>query len=218
MDYLIHQNRLNAGHNSQRNIDMIAEGRNVLVIGGGDTGSDCVGTAIRQKAQSVTQIEILPKPPLSPAIDNPWPEFRKTLKTSTSHEEGCERMWNLSSVRFLGEDGKLTGVEVEEVSWEKKNGILSMKSLPGTKRIIETDFVLLAMGFVHPVHEGLVREFNLELDQRGNIRVDNNHKTSHSKVFAAGDTISGASLVVRAIASGRRAAKEIDTYLNNSEF
>lgn len=217
MDFLIHQNRLNAGYNSDRNNDMIAEGRNVLVIGGGDTGSDCVGTAIRQKADSVTQIEILPKPPISPAIDNPWPEFRKTLKTSTSHEEGCERMWNLSTVKFLGEDGKLTGVQVEEVTWEKKNGLMSMIALPGTRRIIETDFVLLAMGFVHPVHEGLVREFNLELDQRGNIKVDNNLKTSHPKVFAAGDTISGASLVVRAIASGRKAAKEIDTFLKDRE-
>ena len=218
MDYLIHQNRLNAGYQVQRNNDLIAEGRKVLVIGGGDTGSDCVGTATRQKADSVTLIEILPKPPLSPSIDNPWPEFRKTLKTSTSHEEGCERQWNLSSIRFIGDDGNLTGVEVEEVTWEKKNGIMYFKPIPGTIKIIETDFVLLAMGFIHPVHEGLVKEFNLELDQRGNINVDNNLRTSQPKVFAAGDSVSGASLVVRAIASGRRVAKEIDDFLKTRVY
>jgi glutamate synthase (NADPH) small chain len=218
MDYLMHQNRINAGGNFHVNGELIAEGKKVLVIGGGDTGSDCVGTAIRQKAETVTQIEILPKPHVTPSLDNPWPEYRKTLKTSTSHEEGCERMWNLSSVRFIGEDGRLTGVEVEEVNWEKKNGIMSMTVKPGTRRIIETDFVLLAMGFVHPVHEGLVKEFDLELDNRGNIKVNENLQTSIPNVFATGDSVSGASLVVRAIASGRKAAKEIDSFLKTREY
>ena len=215
MDYLSHQNRLNAGQNTLRNESLIAEGRKVLVIGGGDTGSDCVGTAIRQKAEDVTQIEILPKPPLSPAMDNPWPEVRKTLKTSTSQEEGCNRMWSLSSVKFIGEDGCVKGVEVEEVRWDRINGILTMTGIPVTRRIIETDFILLAMGFVHPVHEGLVAEFNLHLDPRGNIKVVDNLMTSQPRVFSAGDSVSGASLVVRAIASGRKAAKEIDRFLTN---
>jgi glutamate synthase (NADPH/NADH) small chain len=194
---------------------MIAEGRKVLVIGGGDTGSDCVGTAIRQRAECVTQIEILPKPPIYPAIDNLWPEFRKTLKTSTSQEEGCERMWGLSSKRFIGDEENVKGVEVEDVKWDKKNGKYTMTCLPGTGRIIESDFVLLAMGFVHPVIDGLVTELGLELDQRGNIKVDQNLMTNRHKVFAAGDSVDGASLVVKAIASGRKAAKEIDRFLKN---
>jgi glutamate synthase (NADPH/NADH) small chain len=213
MDYLTRQNRLNAGQHPSKDENIFAEGRKVLVIGGGDTGSDCVGTAIRQKAESVTQIEILPKPPLSPASDNMWPEFRKTLKTSTSQEEGCERIWSLSSFRFVGQEGHVTGVEVEEVKWDKINGKLSMTCLPATRRIINTDFVLLAMGFVHPVIDGLVSELGLELDQKGNIRVDQNLMTSRQKVFAAGDSVCGASLVVKAIASGRKAAKEIDRFL-----
>ena len=124
---------------------MTAEGRKVLVIGGGDTGSDCVGTAIRQKAQNVTQLEILPKPPFAPAANNLWPEVRKTLKTTTSQEEGCERIWSHSSLKFIGYEGQVTGVEVEQVRWDRINGELSMVSVPGTRRIIETDFVLLAM-------------------------------------------------------------------------
>jgi glutamate synthase (NADPH/NADH) small chain len=216
MDYLVRQNNINAGHYSAKDESLIAEGHKVLVIGGGDTGSDCVGTAIRQKAESVTQIEILPKPPIYPAIDNLWPDFRKTLKTSTSQEEGCERMWSLSSKRFVGEDDRVNGVEVEEVKWDKKNGMFTMTCLPGTQKIIETDFVLLAMGFVHPVTEGLITELGLELDQKGNIMVDQNLMTNRPKVFAAGDSVNGASLVVKAIASGRKAAKEIDRFLNNS--
>jgi glutamate synthase (NADPH/NADH) small chain len=216
MDFLTRQNRINAAHYSSIDDSMIAEGRKVLVIGGGDTGSDCVGTAIRQRAECVTQIEILPKPPIYPAIDNLWPEFRKTLKTSTSQEEGCERMWGLSSKRFIGDEENVKGVEVEDVKWDKKNGKYTMTCLPGTGRIIESDFVLLAMGFVHPVIDGLVTELGLELDQRGNIKVDQNLMTNRHKVFAAGDSVDGASLVVKAIASGRKAAKEIDRFLKNA--
>jgi glutamate synthase (NADPH/NADH) small chain len=213
MDFLTRQNCRNAGQNSMNDDGLLAEGRKVLVIGGGDTGSDCVGTAIRQKAVSVTQIEIMPKPPVSPAPDNLWPDFRKTLKISTSQEEGCNRIWSLSSVRFIGSQGQVSSVEVEEVKWEKIDGKMSMSSLPGTKSIIETDFVLLAMGFVHPVIDGLVSDLNLHLDQRNNIIVDQNLMTSRQKIFAAGDSVNGASLVVKAIASGRKAAKEIDRFL-----
>jgi glutamate synthase (NADPH) small chain len=217
MDYLASQNRINAGQYPQVNEKLSAEGCKVLVIGGGDTGSDCVGTAIRQKAENVTQIEILSKPPLQPSIDNMWPEFRKTFKTSTSQEEGCERLWNLSSVRFFGQDGYVRGVEVEEVIWNKSSGRSSMSILPETRRTIEANFILLAMGFLHPVKDGLVTEFGLEQDNRGNIKVDHNLMTSCNKVFAAGDSVNGASLVVNAIASGRKAAKGIDRFLRNDQ-
>jgi glutamate synthase (NADPH/NADH) small chain len=215
MDFLTAQNKVNSGQLSVTDNPVSAEGKRVLVIGGGDTGSDCVGTSIRQKAKSVTQIEILPKPPLTRSYDNPWPYFSKTLKTSTSHEEGCERFWSLSTLRFVG-DGRITrGAEVEEVSWEFLNGKYVMNPLPETRRVIETDLVLLALGFVHPVLEGLLTELGVELDNRKNVKVDGNQATSIQKVFAAGDTVSGVSLVVNAIASGRKAAKEIDRYLRN---
>ncbi|MCX6329494.1 MAG: glutamate synthase subunit beta [Bacteroidia bacterium] len=215
MDFLSSQNRVNAGILSANDNQIVAEGKRVLVIGGGDTGSDCVGTAIRQKAASVTQIEILPKPPLVRTPDNPWPYYSKMLKTSTSHEEGCERLWNLSTLRFVG-DGRITrGAEVEEVVWESSDDKYLMKPVPGTRRVIETDLVLLALGFGHPVLEGLLTELGMELDHRKNIKVNSSLVTNLPKVFAAGDTVNGASLVVNAIASGRRAAKEIDRYLRN---
>jgi glutamate synthase (NADPH/NADH) small chain len=190
-----------------------AAGKRVLIIGGGDTGSDCVGTAIRQRALSVTQIEIMPKPPENRSADNPWPYYGKILKTSTSHEEGCERFWSLSSLKFIGSENHVTGTEVEEVEWFKTDGRMMMRPIPGTKYIIESDLVLLAMGFVHPVTEDLLDKLELELDARNNVKVDSSLKTSRDKIFAAGDSVSGASLVVTAIASGRRAAKEIDRYL-----
>lgn len=213
MDFLTAQNRVNAGQFSADVNPITATGKKVLVIGGGDTGSDCVGTAIRQKARSVTQIEILPKPQEVRSIDNPWPLFSKTIKTSTSHEEGCERLWAISTLRFVG-DGRITrGAEVEDVAWENKEGRYTMKPVPGTRRIIETDLVLLALGFNHPVLEGLLTELGLELDERKNVRVNINQATNIQKVFAAGDTVNGASLVVNAIASGRKAAMEINRYL-----
>ncbi len=131
MEYLTQQNRVNDGAYVAYDNRITAEGRKVLVIGGGDTGSDCVGTAIRQGAESVTQIEILPKPPDERANDNPWPYWAKTLKTSTSHEEGCERRWSLSTLRFIGMQQRVTHAEVEEVTWKKVNGSFTMKSVPG---------------------------------------------------------------------------------------
>jgi glutamate synthase (NADPH/NADH) small chain len=215
MDFLSIQNRVNAGTITRQDNPMNAEGKKVLVIGGGDTGSDCVGTAIRQKAASVIQIEILPSPPDTRQPENPWPYYSKTLKTSSSHEEGCERLWSLSTLRFVG-DGKITrGAEVEEVSWELIDGKYIMKPEPGTRRVIETDLVILALGFEHPVLDGLLTELGIELDNRKNILVDSCLSTSVPKVFAAGDSVSGASLVVNAIASGRKAAKEIDRYLRS---
>lgn len=216
MDFLSNQNRVNSGLYPASSNSISAEGKKVLVIGGGDTGSDCVGTSIRQKALSVTQIEIMPKPPLTRADNNPWPYFGKVLKTSTSQEEGCERYWSLSALKFVGTDNQVTGVEVEDVEWKIKEGRYSMEIVPGTLRKIDAELVLLAMGFVHPVLDGLLSELELELDHRKNIKVDQNQLTSRKKVFAAGDSVTGATLVVNAIASGRKVAKEIDRFLKES--
>ena len=216
MEFLPLQNRVNSGSLTASDNPINADGKKVLVIGGGDTGSDCVGTAIRQKAVSVTQIEIMPKPPLNRTENNPWPYFGKVLKTSTSHEEGCERFWSLATVRFLGNNNQVTGVEVEDVAWSVKEDKYTMAVLPGTKRIIPADLVLLAMGFVHPVIGGLLSELEVELDQRKNIKVDKNLSTNRQKVFAAGDSVSGATLVVNAIASGRIVAIEIDRFLRKA--
>lgn len=214
LQLLQQQNHVNAGEDIQANERITAKGKKVLVIGGGDTGSDCVGTAIRQGATSVTQIEIMPKPPIGYNPATPWPNYPMILKTSSSHEEGCDRYWSLASKRFIGKNGQLTGVEVAEVEWTKDaaTGKMAMKET-GNTRVIETDLVLLAMGFVHPVHTGLLNDLKVNYDQRGNVAVDANQMSSVAKVFAAGDTASGASLVVRAIASGRKAAAAIDSYL-----
>jgi glutamate synthase (NADPH) small chain len=213
MDFLTQQNKVNDGAYVAYDNRITAEERHVLVIGGGDTGSDCVGTAIRQGAKSVTQIEILPKPPEERSADNPWPYYAKTLKTSTSHEEGCNRRWSLSTLKFHGMQQRVTHAEVQEVKWEKVNGNFKLKAVPGSKEKIEAELILLAMGFVHPVHEGLLAELNISLNSRKNIAVDHSMSTSLEKVFAAGDSTNGATLVVTAIASGRRAAKKIDDFL-----
>ena len=213
MDYLTQQNKVNDGAYVAYDNRITAENRHVLVIGGGDTGSDCVGTATRQGALSVTQIEILPKPPEQRDRDNPWPYNAKTLKTSTSHEEGCERRWSLSTLRFVGMQQRVSQAEVQEVAWEQLNGSYNMKAVPGTIEQIDADLILLAMGFVHPVYEGLLTELEIDLNSRKNINVNHSMSTNVNKVFAAGDAASGASLVVNAIASGRRVAKKIDKFL-----
>jgi len=216
LDFLIAQNKINGGESVDIAETLNAKEKRVVVIGGGDTGSDCVGTAIRQKASGVTQIEILPKPPVVRTSDNPWPFYSRVMKTTTSHEEGCERIWSVSAVRFTGTEGKVSGVEIEDVEWQMTEAGYSMNIIPGTRRVIEADLVLLALGFVHPVTDGLVNELCLELDARKNIKTDKSHSTSIPKVFAAGDAVNGASLVVRAIASGRGAAIEIDRFLRVS--
>ena len=186
-----------------------------LVIGGGDTGSDCVGTANRHHAAQVTQIEIMPKPPVGYNPATPWPMYPQVLKTSSSHEEGCVRRWNLATNRFMGENGVVKGVEVEEVEWiPAEGGGRPQMHKTGRKEIIEADLVFLAMGFVHPVQEGLLTELALSIDGRQNIAVDARQKTSAEKVFACGDAVSGASLVVKAMASGKKAAAEIDCFLS----
>ena len=214
MDYLTQQNRVVAGHQIQEAERIYAGGKSVVIIGGGDTGSDCVGTANRQNAKSIAQIEILPKPPAERELNNPWPYWPNTIKTSSSHEEGCERKWALATKRFIGKNGVLKQIEVVSVNWEKlPDGRMNMVEVPGSIEKIDADLVFLSMGFVHAVHEGLVDGLKLELDGRGNLKTNRNNQTSVPKVFAAGDAASGASLVVRAIFSGRETAMHIDQFL-----
>jgi glutamate synthase (NADPH/NADH) small chain len=214
MEFLTQQNRIVRGNEFGADIRISAKGKNVLVIGGGDTGSDCVGTSNRQRAKGVTQIEILPKPPKERANNNPWPYWPTVLKTSSSHEEGCERKWSLSTKRFIGENGKLKQVELIEVDWKRgENGQWVMEEKAGSNFIMDVELALLSMGFVHAVHEGLVKELGLEVDQRGNLKIDKQYQTSVKKVFAAGDAASGASLVVTSINNGRVAAANVHEYL-----
>lgn len=214
LELLQQQNRVVAGAEIEKGQRITAKGKNVLVIGGGDTGSDCVGTANRQGARSVTQIEIMPKPPVGENPDTPWPYWPVVLKTTSSHEEGCERKWLLDTRKFIGENGKLTAVEVEEVKWEKDANSGRMNLIhTGNVSTIKAELVLLAMGFVHP-EQTLIEQLGLEKDGRSNIKV-NDHKTSVEGVFAAGDASTGASLVVRCIASGRDTAAAIHAYLKS---
>lgn len=193
LDMLAQQNRVLAGQTFGKDERVTAKGKHVLVIGGGDTGSDCIGTSNRQGALSVTQIEIMPKPPVGNNPATPWPQWPVVLKTSSSHEEGCTRRWCLTSNKFIGKDGKLTGVEVEEVEWTPSpdGGRPTMKAT-GKKEIIKADMVLLAMGFLRP-----------EVPEHP------------ANIFYAGDAATGASLVVRCIAGGRKAAADIDQFLKN---
>lgn len=217
MEYLTMENKLVAKDELPVHELIDAKGKNVLVIGGGDTGSDCIGTANRQGAANILQIEILPKPKTLEEINNPWPEpFPMVLKTSSSHKEGCERRWSLNTKRFIGENGILTGVEVAEVQWDKdENGNFVMKEV-GNTEVLKIDLAFLALGFVHPIQEGLIQELNLEVNARKNISTGNDCATNVAKVFGAGDCVSGQSLVVKCIASGRETAKHINSYLSSN--
>ena len=214
MDFLTQQNKKVSGKLVNSEIRILAKDKNVLVIGGGDTGSDCVGTSIRQKARTVTQIEILPKPAEKREDNNPWPYWPNTLRTSSSHMEGCERRWSLSTKRFIGENGMLKQVEIVQVDWKKDgSGRWNMSEISGTEEIIDVEIALLSMGFTQPVHVGLLDALGVEYDQRGNVKVNNKKQTSVEKLFAAGDAEKGASLVVHAIEAGKVAAKNIDAFL-----
>jgi len=219
MNFLRQQNKLNRGLEIPYDYLITARDKNVVILGGGDTGSDCVGTAIRQGAKSVTQIEILPRPREVNGKENPnWPFNPQKLKTSTSHEEGCNRKWSLSTRKFLGDMHHITGLELIGVEWEKGDkGQLQMKEMPGTQEILEADLVLLSMGFVHPVQKGIIDALELKVNSRKNIVTDSRFATSHEKVFAAGDARNGARLVVTAIYSGRQAAEAINEYLGRQD-
>lgn len=216
MDFLIQQNKVVAGQVISNEERVSAKGLKVMVIGGGDTGSDCVGTSVRQKAVSITQIEILPKPGEKRDDNNPWPYWPNTLRTSSSQKEGCERRWSLSTKRFIGENGKLKQVELVQVEWNKdENGRWAMAEVAGTNEIVDVDLVFLSMGFTQPVHLGLLEQLGVEYDARGNVKVDAKKQTSVEKIYAAGDAEKGASLVVHAIEAGKVAAENVDAFLTN---
>jgi glutamate synthase (NADPH/NADH) small chain len=213
MDFLTRANRLVAGEIGEADV-IPARGKAVLVIGGGDTGADCVGTANRLGARSVRQIEILPKPPERTGPGNPnWPYWPNVLRTSSSHEEGCERDWALTAQSFFGE-GRVSSAALVRVDWKSppEGGPPQPVEIPDSAFLVEAGLVLLAMGFLHVRRTRLLDELGVELDQRGNIRTDG-HATSVAGVFAAGDAQTGASLVVNAILHGREAARAIDGFL-----
>jgi glutamate synthase (NADPH/NADH) small chain len=214
MEFLPQQNRRVAGDSmaATGQPEILATDRHVVVIGGGDTGSDCVGTAIRQGARSVTQIEILPRPPESKNPETPWPMWPAIMRTSSSHEEGCHRRWSVLTKSLSGRDGRVAELHACEVDWTRGETGWQMTERPGSDFTLKTDLVLLAMGFLHVVHEGLVEQLGAQWNGRGNLVVRNWMTTAHG-VFAAGDTVRGASLVVHAINEGRLAARAIDHWL-----
>ena len=207
MDFLSQQNR-EVSELKETGERIFATGKNVIVIGGGDTGSDCVGTSNRQGAKSVTQIEILGQPPTERSATNPWPEWPLILRTSTSHEEGVSREWSMMTKEFIGAKGQLTGIKVVDVTFEGGK----LKEIEGTEKVLPCELILIAAGFLHPQKEGLLEQLDVEFDERGNIATQD-FKASADKVFAAGDARRGQSLVVWAIAEGRKVAKEVDAFL-----
>jgi glutamate synthase (NADPH/NADH) small chain len=214
VDYLTQQNKAVAGYQIPSEERILATDKHVIVIGGGDTGSDCVGTANRQGARSVTQLEILPKPPDQRATDNPWPQWAKTYKTSSSHKEGCQRHFNVSTKQFMGANGQVEKLLTARVIWNQdETGRYQMSEIPETEREYPAELVLLAMGFVQVIQEGLVSDLGVELSPRGNILVDENFMTNVEGIFAAGDAKRGASLVVWAIQEGKETAQKIHQFL-----
>ncbi len=214
MDFLLQQNRRNLGDKLDPASDITATGKRVVVLGGGDTGADCVGTSIRHGTESIKQLEILPKPPLERREDNPWPEWPNILRTSTSHEEGGERIYSVLTKSFYGEGGSVKKLRCIKVGWTKDSkNHWQMREIPNTEFEIDADLVLLAMGFVHPEHDGMLKDLGIDLTERGNVKVDCNMMTNVPGIFAAGDMERGQSLVVRAISSGRSAAEKINRWL-----
>lgn len=219
MEYLIQQNRVNAGARMDPDLRITAQGKNVVVLGGGDTGSDCVGTANRQGAKSVQQFELLPRPPKERAPDNPWPQWALIERTSTSHDEGVKRDYCVMTKRLSGENGvlkKLHAVRLEFGPKDPKTGQRPMTEIPGSDFEVEADLVFLALGFLGPVQSGLLEDFGVELNERGNVKADKNKMTSVRGVFTAGDMTRGQSLVVWAIHEGRAAARGVHSYLTQA--
>jgi glutamate synthase (NADPH) small chain len=219
MEFLPLQNKANAGDKVANPI--LATGKHVVVIGGGDTGSDCIGTSIRQGAESVVNFELMPQPPEQENKPLTWPYWPLKLRTSSSHEEGAERDFAVATKRFEGRNGKVESLTACHVEWVKdEKGGMAMKEVAGTEFTIPAQLVLLAMGYVHPVHEGLVDGLGVAKDARGNVRAATegagSYATSVPKVFAAGDMRRGQSLVVWAIREGRQCAREMDAFLMGS--
>jgi len=216
MEFLTQQNRLCLGQKIDEKDRISAEGKKVVVLGGGDTGSDCIGTANRQGATLVMNFELLAKPPKERDTDNPWPQWAFVERTSTSHEEGVQRDYAIMTKGLSGEDGKLKKLHAVRLKFGEKDpatGRRPMEEVPGSEFTVEVDLLLLALGFLGPVKKGMLEELNVELDPRGNVKTDDNRMTSVPGVFAAGDMRRGQSLVVWAINEGREAAKGVHQYL-----
>mgnify|MGYP001313679410 CR=1 FL=1 len=213
MEFLPQQNKVVAGDTIPGQI--MATGKHVIVIGGGDTGSDCIGTSNRHGAASVTNFELLPMPPKDRPASQPWPYYPMKLRTSTSHDEGCERVFAVSTKEFIGKDGKLTHLKTVNVRFapSPNGGPPKLEEVPGSEKIWPADLVLLAMGFTGPETDGVVKQLGCELDNRGNVKADANYATTVPGVFTAGDARRGQSLIVWAISEGREAARGVDTWL-----
>jgi glutamate synthase (NADPH/NADH) small chain len=221
MTFLPQQNKRNAGDTIDPEVSLTANDRHVIVIGGGDTGSDCIGTSFRQGALSVTQLEIMPRPPEKEDKALTWPNWPNKLRTSSSQEEGARRDWSVSTRSIEGENGKVTAINCVRVDWKQDdNGQWQMEEIPGSEFQLKADLVLLAMGFIHPVHAGMLQELGVELDPRGNVKGTTEgtaaYHTSIDKVFSAGDMRRGQSLVVWAIREGRQCARAVDEFLMGS--
>ena len=221
MDFLKQQNkRVSATENKEE--DIFATNKNVIVIGGGDTGSDCVGTSNRHGAKSITQFELLPQPPKERTPFMPWPTYPMILKTSSSHDEGCERHWALGTKEFIGDDqGNLTALKIVDLEWKlaEDGRPARFAEVPGAEKIMPCELALLAMGFIHPQYEGLLQDLGVDLDERGNVRAtEKAFQTNIAKIFSAGDMRRGQSLVVWAISEGRECARKVDEYLMGSSM
>jgi glutamate synthase (NADPH/NADH) small chain len=215
MEFLSQQNKRVAGDKFMRKDEILATDKHVIVIGGGDTGSDCIGTSNRHGAKSITQIELLAKPPAARADDNPWPQWPMIVRTSSSHEEGCERYWSILSKEFIGDKkGNVNALKVVDIKWEvdKQTRKPYFKEIEGTERNLPCDLALLAIGFIHPEHNGVISQLGIELDEKGNVK-DKDYQTNIEKIFSAGDMRRGQSLVVWALAEGREAAIRVDKFL-----
>ena len=215
MDFLTQQNRRVSREKINKIGEITAKNKHVIVIGGGDTGSDCVGTSFRQGAKTVTQLEIMPQPPDKENKSLTWPNWPMKLRTSTSHEEGASRDFSVTTKNFTGTGSSVSEMEIVKVEWENCNdGKMRMNELGTTRNSIPADLVLLAMGFIHPVHDGIIKDLSVDLDSRGNVKANtDNYKTSNNKVFVAGDMRRGQSLVVWAIREGRQCARSVDEFL-----
>jgi glutamate synthase (NADPH/NADH) small chain len=209
MEFLPQQNRRCEGDQLEPALDILAEGKRVVIIGGGDTGADCLGTSLRQRARTVHQFEIMPKPPAQRAASTPWPLWPLQLRTETSHEEGGIRDWSISSIEFTGdEEGRVRKLRAVRVGPPP-----NFEPIAGSEFTLDADLVLLAMGFLGPVRSGMIEQFGVALDNRGNVATNGDYQTSVEKIFAAGDMRRGQSLVVWAISEGRKAAAAVDRFL-----
>ncbi|MBL7180826.1 MAG: glutamate synthase subunit beta [Pseudomonadota bacterium] len=213
MDFLTLQNRRTAGNDLQDQLPITAAGKHVVVIGGGDTGNDCIGTCHRQGARSVVNFELLPRPSADRTEEQPWPFWPMRLRTSSSHEEGGRRYWSLLTKAFEGSKGKINGLVTVDVTFDRKDGAAHMQEVPGSERRWPVDLVLLALGFAGPETHTIIDQFGLELNEHGNIKTDADYAASKPGIFACGDARRGQSLIVWAISEGREAARAVDIYL-----